>query len=71
MSDKDTPKENSVFDFEGDMAPTDVFGFEYKNVFSPSEPIDKMPARMEQRIKQVRKMRKKNIFSKPYTAPKI
>lgn len=67
MSDKNRPH-NNTFDFEGEITPTDIIGFEYKNIFSPSESIDEMPLRMEQRIKQVRKMRNKNIFSQPYTA---
>lgn len=61
---------NNTFDFEGNMTPTDIFGFEYKNVFSPSESLVDMPKRMEQRIKQVRKLRKKNVFPHSYTAPK-
>ena len=70
MSDQNIPENETNFDFEGDMAPTDIHGFEYKNVFSPSEPLNEMPLRMELRIKQIRKMRKKNIFSKSYIAPK-
>ncbi len=70
MSEQDKLHSNANFDFEGNITQTDVYGFEYKNVFSPCEPLDEMPLRMEQRIKQVRKMRKKNIFSQPYTAPK-
>lgn len=70
MSDKKYISEDNSFDFKGEITPTDVFGFEYKNVFSPSESIDDMPKRMEQRIRQVRKLRKKNVFPHSYVAPK-
>lgn len=64
-----TEKEKTPnFDFEGELESTNIYGFEYKNTFSPSEPLDGMPARMEQRIKQIRKIRKKNIFPQSYTA---
>jgi len=57
MSDQKHTSKNNTFDFEGDITPTDVFGFEYKKVFSPSEPLDDMPKRMEQRIRLIRKLR--------------
>ena len=37
MSDQNIPENETNFDFEGDMAPTDIHGFEYKNVFSPKK----------------------------------
>ncbi len=60
--------ENKTFDFEGSIEPTDVRGYEYKNIFSRSEPVADMSERMEERIKKVRKMRKNNIFAEPFTA---
>lgn len=68
MSDQKHTSKNNTFDFEGNITPTDIFGFEYKKVFSPSEPLNDMPKRMEQRIRLIRKLRKKNIFSHPYIA---
>ena len=57
------------FDFEGILTAAKVAGFDYKNVFSPSESLTGMPLRMEQRIKKIRKIRKNRIFSEPYKAP--
>jgi len=57
-----------TFDFEGSIEPTDVRGYEYKNIFSRSESVADMPKRMEERIKKVRKMRKNAIFAEPFKA---
>ncbi|MBR1649076.1 MAG: hypothetical protein IJ689_05700 [Alphaproteobacteria bacterium] len=61
--------ESKTFDFEGEMSPAQLPGFAYKDIFSPSESLDEMPKRMEERIKKVRKMRKNHIFADPYKAP--
>lgn len=61
-------KKNNTFDFKGSIEPTDIRGFEYKNIFSHSEPISDMPKRMEERIKKVRKMRRNVIFTEPFSA---
>lgn len=60
-----------TFDFEGSMEPTDIRGYEYKNIFSHSEPVADMSKRMEERIKKVRKMRKNNIFAEPFAATDV
>ena len=68
MSEENEDKTVVTFDFEGQMEATDVRGFDYKNIFSPVEPIDDMPKRMEDRIKKVRKIRKNKIFKEPFKA---
>lgn len=61
----------NTFDFEGSIAPTEVKGYDYKNIFSPSESIADMPKRMEERIKKVRKMRKNKIFPEQFSVSKL
>lgn len=68
MSGENEDKPVVIFDFEGQMEVTDVRGYDYKNIFSPVEPIDDMPKRMEDRIKKVRKIRKNKIFKEPFKA---
>ncbi len=68
MSEENEEKSVATFDFEGQMVETDVRGYDYKNIFSPVEPIDDMPKRMEDRIKKVRKIRKNKIFKEPFKA---
>lgn len=58
------------FEFVGEVTPSDVFGFEFKEVFSPSVSTDGMMERMEERIKKVRKMKKNNIFTGQFHAYK-
>jgi hypothetical protein len=43
-----------------------VTGLEFRDSFSPSESLDGMLERMEERIKKVRKIKKNNIFVNPF-----
>lgn len=67
MAVKKSPKE---FEFTGEMEETSVMGFEFKKDFSPSEPLDGMQERMDERIKKVRKIKKNNIFVNPFKTTK-
>ena len=69
MANKKDEKAEEPFDFAGILTAAKVSGFEYRNIFSPSESLQDMPKRMEERIKKIRKIRKNNIFSEPYKAP--
>lgn len=71
MTDRNNTKPQKPFDFEGEMTQTTISGFDYKNIFSPSEPLTDMPKRMEARIKKIRKMRRKCIFPEPFKAPNV
>ena len=57
---------NKEFEFSGNMEATPVMGFEFHENFSPSESLEGMQERMEERIKKVRKMKKNNIFNNPF-----
>ena len=47
-----------------------VFGLEFKDSFSPAEPLDGMEERMKERVKKVRKLKKNNIFNNPFKIKK-
>ena len=58
------------FEFAGEMTTAAVTGFEFRQDFSPSESLDGMQERMEERLKKVRKLKKNNIFTNPFTSSK-
>lgn len=62
---KDKQK-NKEFEFAGEITATAVAGVEFRENFSPSESLDGMQERMEERIKKVRKIKKNNIFVNPF-----
>lgn len=62
---KKAEKQDS-FEFSGEMTQTVVAGLEFRENFSPSESLDEMVERMNERIKKVRKIKKNNIFINPF-----
>ncbi len=60
---KEKPQE---FEFSGEIAAAEIRGLEFRDNFSPSESLDGMQERMEERIKKVRKIKKNNIFVNPF-----
>ena len=52
---KEKPRE---FEFSGEIAAAEIRGLEFRDNFSPSESLDGMQERMEERIKKVRKIKK-------------
>ena len=59
---------NKFEEFGGEMVVAPLTGFEFKESFSPSESLDGMQERMEERLKKVRKLKKNNIFTNPFTS---
>lgn len=59
-------EKSGEFEFTGEMSATAVTGLEFRDSFSPSESLDGMLERMEERIKKVRKIKKNNIFVNPF-----
>ena len=56
-------EKSGEFEFTGEMSAAAVTGLEFRDSFSPSESLDGMLERMEERIKKVRKIKKNNILS--------
>ena len=56
---------------ESTLTPVVGEGFLYRNVFSPSVPLDTFPKRMEKRIQKVRKLVKNHIFTQPYKSDNV
>ena len=69
MSKKDSKKDYE-FEFAGELSAANIFGLEYKEIFSPSVPLDGMEDRMDDRIKKVRNIKKNNIFTGQFHAYK-
>ncbi len=63
-------KSRKEFEFAGEMEETSVMGFEFRKDFSPSESLDGMQERMDERIKKIRKIKKNNIFVNPFKSMK-
>ena len=59
-------EKSGEFEFTGEMSAAAVTGLDFRDSFSPSESLDGMLERMEERIKKVRKIKKNNIFVNPF-----
>lgn len=59
-------RENKEENQKEETSLSPITGMEFRENFSPSESLDGMRERMDERIRKVRKIKKNNIFNNPF-----